>query len=128
MAKTDGASSLADSVCKQLRADILGGRLRVGQRLKLAEQHIHDVPHGIRLVRCIDSSVIAAASLFDLPSGDQSVARLVAPFAGDSAGGQIATLFGGLNAAILFLGSLVAGYGILSGIAQTAHDGIFGIE
>lgn len=37
MAKTDGASSLADSVCKQLRADILGGRLRVGQRLKLAE-------------------------------------------------------------------------------------------
>ncbi len=67
--------------------------------------------------------VAAAASLFDLPSGDQSVARLVAPFAGDSASGQIATLFGGLNAAILFLGSIVAGYGILSGIAQTAHDG-----
>ena len=67
--------------------------------------------------------VAAAASLFDLPSGDQSVARLVAPFAGDTTSGQIATLFGGLNAAILFLGSLVAGYGILSGIAQTAHDG-----
>ena len=67
--------------------------------------------------------VAAAASLFDLPSGDQSVARLVSPFAGDTASGQIAMLFGGLNAAILFLGSLVAGYGILSGIAQTAHDG-----
>lgn len=36
MAKTDGAASLADSTCRQIRADILGGRFALGQRLKLA--------------------------------------------------------------------------------------------
>ncbi|MEI7614329.1 MAG: DotA/TraY family protein, partial [Betaproteobacteria bacterium] len=69
------------------------------------------------------SGVAVAATPFDLPSSDQSVTKMVAPFAGDNASRQIATLFGGLNAAILFLGSLVACYGILSSIAQTAHDG-----
>jgi len=36
MAKTGGAKTLAASVYQRIRADILGGRLRVGQRLKLA--------------------------------------------------------------------------------------------
>ena len=69
------------------------------------------------------SGIAFADSPFDAPSGDQSVARLVSPFAGGNAAGQIATLFGGLNAAILLVGGLVAAYGIVSGIAQTAHDG-----
>lgn len=36
MAKTGGAKTLAASVYQRIRADILGGRLMVGQRLKLA--------------------------------------------------------------------------------------------
>ena len=36
MAKTGSAKTLADSVYQRIRSDILGGRLMVGQRLKLA--------------------------------------------------------------------------------------------
>lgn len=61
-----------------------------------------------------------AADLFAMPSGDKSASQMIDPIASS---GKIATLFGTFNAAILFLGGILSAYGVLAGVAQTAHDG-----
>lgn len=61
-----------------------------------------------------------AAEVFQAASGDTSSAQLIDPLSGS---GKIAGLFGNFNAAVLFLGGILTAYGLLTGIAQTAHDG-----
>lgn len=61
-----------------------------------------------------------AAEVFQAASGDTSSAQLIDPLSGS---GKIAGLFGNFNAAVLFLGGILTAYGMLTSIAQTAHDG-----
>ncbi len=74
------------------------------------------------LLACV-SDVAMAADMFSPTAGDMTIQTLMNPIFGDSASGKISGLFGKFNAFVLFLGGIMAAYGIFAGVAQTAHDG-----
>ena len=87
------------------------------------------VTAGLLLLLASYVSGAIAADSYAMPTGEAAVNNVLTPIFGGilggdaSGGGALGSLFGKLNAAILLIGGLLTGYGILAGTAQTAHDG-----